>query len=507
MNPYVESLKDPSHSYYQPSSVNPGVYSYNSISASAIPGSDGDRLLRYVPKRQTSGEVTLDIGESASVDTDSRADQNLRLRGTHDDSGRMLLSAIKPFQKRSSGMINTVTKELKTVLAEKQGWKIFWLLLGNIALTFVLFVYSGSTNSLALTAFSYLTIFDVLSLFTCLLSLWVSLQKPTSAFSFGYERYEVLAVFSSTILTMFGALFIFKESIERLLLPVEIVTDSLFFLSIAGLFLHLLVTFAAGNKPLQQVSKAAASNWLQDAVTDLGHSICGFTPMLGRALIQKFNPIALLGIAGALSVLITDACVDYNKSFIADSLCAMVMTSIIWATMLPLSVYSGQALLQTCPVDIMSQIDKCLREASTLDGVLEFRNEHFWTVSFGRMAGSLHVRIRRDANEQMVLAHVINKLSHLVSDLTIQVFKDDWIRSTSGTKLATLSSLPQTFHQSPSLPKINQSPSPYVENTASGYMPYRAGHGQAQAPLDKPQQNYATSPNSGYIPASKRHHK
>ncbi|EDO40267.1 predicted protein, partial [Nematostella vectensis] len=322
-------------------------------------------------------------------------------------------------------------------------WKIFWLLLGNIALTFVLFVYSGSTNSLALTAFSYLTIFDVLSLFTCLLSLWVSLQKPTSAFSFGYERYEVLAVFSSTILTMFGALFIFKESIERLLLPVEIVTDSLFFLSIAGLFLHLLVTFAAGNKPLQQVSKAAASNWLQDAVTDLGHSICGFTPMLGRALIQKFNPIALLGIAGALSVLITDACVDYNKSFIADSLCAMVMTSIIWATMLPLSVYSGQALLQTCPVDIMSQIDKCLREASTLDGVLEFRNEHFWTVSFGRMAGSLHVRIRRDANEQMVLAHVINKLSHLVSDLTIQVFKDDWIRSTSGTKLATLSSLPQ----------------------------------------------------------------
>lgn len=26
-----------------------------------------------------------------------------------------------------------------------------------------------------------------------------------------------------------------------------------------------------------------------------------------------------------------------------------------------------------------------LLQASTLDGVLEFRNEHFWTVSFGRM--------------------------------------------------------------------------------------------------------------------------
>ena len=28
-------------------------------------------------------------------------------------------------------------------------------------------------------------------------------------------------------------------------------------------------------------------------------------------------------------------------------------------------------------------------QASTLDGVLEFRNEHFWTVSFGRMVSKL----------------------------------------------------------------------------------------------------------------------
>ena len=31
------------------------------------------------------------------------------------------------------------------------------------------------------------------------------------------------------------------------------------------------------------------------------------------------------------------------------------------------------------------QLDKVLREASTLDGVLEFRHEHFWTLAFGKM--------------------------------------------------------------------------------------------------------------------------
>ena len=34
---------------------------------------------------------------------------------------------------------------------------------------------------------------------------------------------------------------------------------------------------------------------------------------------------------------------------------------------------------------MIGQLDKCLREASTLDGVLEFRNEHFWTIAFGTM--------------------------------------------------------------------------------------------------------------------------
>lgn len=43
-------------------------------------------------------------------------------------------------------------------------------------------------------------------------------------------------------------------------------------------------------------------------------------------------------------------------------------------------------------------------------------------------AGSAHVRIRRDANEQLVLAHVTNRLLPLVSTLTVQIFKDDWSR-------------------------------------------------------------------------------
>ena len=48
-------------------------------------------------------------------------------------------------------------------------------------------------------------------------------------------------------------------------------------------------------------------------------------------------------------------------------------------------------------------------------------------------AGSLQVRVRRDADEQLVLAHVVDRLSNLVSVLTVQVFKDDWAMRKAGT--------------------------------------------------------------------------
>jgi hypothetical protein len=40
---------------------------------------------------------------------------------------------------------------------------------------------------------------------------------------------------------------------------------------------------------------------------------------------------------------------------------------------------------------------------------------------------------RRDADEQLVLAHVWNKLADVVQILTIHIFKDDWLRRQTHT--------------------------------------------------------------------------
>lgn len=254
------------------------------------------------------------------------------------------------------------------------------------------------------------------------------MKKPSPVYSFGFERLEVLAVFASTVLAQLGALFILKESAERFLEQPEIHTGRLLVGTFVALSFNLFTMLSIRNKPFAYVSEAATTSWLQEHVADLSRSLCGIIPGLSSIFLPRMNPFVLIDLAGAFALCITYMLIEINNYFAVDTASAIAIALMTFGTMYPMSVYSGKVLLQTTPPHVIGQLDKLIREVSTLDGVLEVRNEHFWTLGFGSLAGSVHVRIRRDANEQMVLAHVTNRLYTLVSTLTVQIFKDDWVR-------------------------------------------------------------------------------
>ncbi|XP_065192936.1 zinc transporter 6-A-like [Sycon ciliatum] len=308
------------------------------------------------------------------------------------------------------------------------------ILLGvNLLVCLVMVYWVMASNSLALHTFAFLTFFDILSILTSLLSVWVSQQKPSSTFSFGFERFEVLAIFASTMIILLSGVSIMKQGLERILAPPAVETSRMLFVVLLGLGTHLQVTYGLENKAYHHVATAAGASWLQDAVADMGHSVCSAVPMLRRSLIPQFNPLALVSLTASFAVLVSCLAIDHFGAMTADPIAAMCIAMVVSGTMLPLATYTGRILLQTTPEHVMVQLDKCLREVATLDGVLEIRKEHFWMLSFGTMAGSLHVRIRRDANEQEVLAQVITRLSAVVSHLTIQTFKEDWSIPSSTT--------------------------------------------------------------------------
>ncbi|XP_012583100.1 PREDICTED: zinc transporter 6 isoform X3 [Condylura cristata] len=298
------------------------------------------------------------------------------------------MGTIHLFRKPQRSLFGKLLQEFRLVAADRRSWKILLFGVINLTCTGFLLMWCNSTNSIALTAYTYLTIFDLFSLMTCLISYWVMMRKPSPVYSFGFERLEVLAVFASTVLAQLGALFILKESAERFLEQPEIHTGRLLVGTFVALSFNLFTMLSIRNKPFAYVSEAATTSWLQEHVADLSRS----------------------------------------NYFAVDTASAIAIALMTFGTMYPMSVYSGKVLLQTTPPHVIGQLDKLIREVSTLDGVLEVRNEHFWTLGFGTLAGSVHVRIRRDANEQMVLAHVTNRLYTLVSILTVQIFKDDWVR-------------------------------------------------------------------------------
>uniref|UniRef100_A0A8C6BWP3 Zinc transporter 6 n=3 Tax=Cetacea TaxID=9721 RepID=A0A8C6BWP3_MONMO len=315
------------------------------------------------------------------------------------------MGTIHLFRKPQRSFFGKLLQEFRLVAADRRSWKILLFGAINLTCTGFLLMWCSSTNSIALTAYTYLTIFDLFSLMTCLISYWVMMRKPSPAYSFGFERLEVLAVFASTVLAQLGALFILKESAERFLEQPEIHTGRLLVGTFVALSFNLFTMLSIRNKPFAYVSEAASTSWLQEHVADLSRSLCGIIPGLSSIFLPRMNPFVLIDLAGAFALCITYMLIEINNYFAVDTASAIAIALMTFGTMYPMSVYSGKVLLQTTPPHVIGQLDKLIREA-----------------------GSVHVRIRRDANEQMVLAHVTNRLYTLVSTLTVQIFKDDWIR-------------------------------------------------------------------------------
>ncbi|XP_074642837.1 zinc transporter 6-A-like isoform X2 [Tubulanus polymorphus] len=397
----------------------------------------------------------------------------------------------------------------------EQGKFIFMLLIFNAIVTSTLLVWSHSTESMGLAAYTYITIFDIFALLTSLLTIWVqqkSMMKNT-VFSFGYERFEVLAVFSSTMLAQLGALFVVKECVERIIQQPDIHTGRLLPGTCLAFVAHLIITYSIKNRAFNHVIDASSSSWLQEHVADMSESLCHYIPGLSKLLLPRINPFALVGFSAGLALVLAHFVIDVYNYHLADSVAALSIAIMTCGTMFPMASYSGKILLQTTPSHMIGQLDKCLREASTLDGVLEFRHEHFWTLSFGKLAGSLHVRIRRDANEQMVLAHVTNRLSTLVSNLTIQIFKDDWATRASvyqllgnapkyGTGIGTSSpprKLPSPSSFNDNIPLSAYRAAPVIPSLTPFSSPVSGTsntHGQTTNAFTSPSFNARTVPNS-----------
>merc|ERR1712050_39285 len=92
---------------------------------------------------------------------------------------------------------------------------------------------------------------------------------------------------------------------------------------------------------------------------------------------------------------------------------------VLYLTIPPL-MSAGRVLLLAVPTEVQPALDKCLREVSFTDGVLEVLQWNFWPVTSGHsMVGTVSVKIRSSVDADLILKAVQSICSRVCGDLTV----------------------------------------------------------------------------------------
>lgn len=318
------------------------------------------------------------------------------------------------------------------------------------------------TRSLVITGLTWISVFSFFAASSAIISfLCKSHHTRSKKFTFGYVRAPVLAVFSTTVLAQLSAVFLTKEAVERFFDggqhhhshhggEAAVIQEGdieksgyLFYPAIVASAISLLtVAYALNDQPFSYVLKHAHSSIIQEHASDISSALCYFVPGLARLLLPRINSLTLLTLISSICAIF----VHWFRSefYWVDSAAALTLSIVVFSSLMPLSTFTGKILLQTTPPHVINQIDRLISEASTVEGVLELINAHFWQLDFSTIAGSVDVRVRRDADEQAVLKIIHNKLSSVVNNCTVQILKDP--TSTWATQKQHLHNPPVPIH-------------------------------------------------------------
>ena len=140
----------------------------------------------------------------------------------------------------SESLTDSIMKPIRHILSERKSRKIALFLFINTGYMVVEFVSGFMSNSLGLISDACHMLFDCAALAIGLYASYISRLPANSQFNYGRGRFEILSGYVNAVfLVLVGALIVL-ESIERILEPQEISTNSLLTVSIGGLLVNMV---------------------------------------------------------------------------------------------------------------------------------------------------------------------------------------------------------------------------------------------------------------------------
>jgi len=257
-------------------------------------------------------------------------------------------------------------------------------------------------GSISLGAVGFYSLFDCIALGINISSLVISKQRISLSYTYGIERLEILAAFSNAIFMILMGIYLIEEAIEKILELPSYSTNVITIISLISVIVHSCGVLFFQNQMIMR-----------------GESILPTAPR--SSFSQKSS--YFIDVIPSLSTFISSILIQALSWYWLDASVTCFTVLILFQKAYPVVIECGRILLQSVPLTIKHIIEQNLRDASTVEGVLEIHNTHFWTCSPGVYVGSLYVRVRNDCNEQSVLRQIRAIYGPYIRYLTIQVEK------------------------------------------------------------------------------------
>ncbi|EAL61854.1 hypothetical protein DDB_G0291141 [Dictyostelium discoideum AX4] len=307
---------------------------------------------------------------------------------------------------------------LRQIVDKPTSRRIFTFLVINLMFMFVEMAYGIWTNSLGLITDACHMFFDATALFIALVAEVISQWKQNDKYSYGYGRFQVLSGFVNGIFLIFIAVTILMESVERLLEPPEINTDKLLLVSVLGFIINLIGIFSFhGDHGHSHGGGGGHSHGGgEKKEKHHGHSHGGHgdhqqvTPILGEEK-KKKRSVNIDGVflhlladtLGSVGVIVSSLIIQIWGYTLADPICSLLISILIFLSVLPLIANTAKTLLQCTPEPIQSSLYQINQFILSIDGVHNIISYHFWSHYDDMNIATLKIQLNETASSNSTL--------------------------------------------------------------------------------------------------------
>ncbi|MGM9943940.1 MAG: cation diffusion facilitator family transporter [Lysinibacillus sp.] len=255
------------------------------------------------------------------------------------------------------------------------------------------------TNSLALLSDAGHMLSDSISLAIALIAFTLGEKAANSKKTFGYKRFEVLAVVLNGVTLVLIAVFIFYEAIQRFMYPPQVASTGMLIIAIIGLLINIVVAWIMmrGGDTKENLNLRAA---YLHVISD----------MLG----------SIAAIIAALLIMF------FNWSW-ADPVASVIVAILVCISGVRVTNSAIHILMEGTPSNM--DLNEIIKMIENVKGIKRIYDLHVWTITSGQNVLSCHAVVDgsltvNDTGE--ILLNIKRELEHMgIRHMTIQMESEE----------------------------------------------------------------------------------